>query len=178
MRCAPMLAMLLLTACVDEGPPPAAEPPPPPPPAFDAATIIDSAIAPAVAGEDGWNYAIASEADLTGDGVAERAVLTARVEMYRGRPAWDDGQPWQVYVEFADGTRRHLYAQRLQLGTLTLRVAESRDGLPATVILLEQLPHRLRVFEVSFDEARQPTVALLVDRMLDPTGQAASPQLP
>lgn len=146
--------------------------------AFDAATIVDTAIAPAIAGEDGWNYAVTSEADLTGDGVAERAVLTARVEMYRGRPAWDDGQSWQVYVEFADGARRHLYAQRLQLGTITSRVALPDSGGAATLVLLEQLPHRLRVFEVSFDEAREPNIALLVDRMLDPTGQAASPQLP
>jgi hypothetical protein len=146
--------------------------------AFDAVALIDSSIVPAVAGEDGWNYVLASEADLTGDGIAERAVLTARVELYRGRPAWDDGQPWQVYVEFPDGTRRHLYAQRLQLGTLTLRLAEARAPAPATLVLLEQLPDRLRVIEVSFDDRQEPTTRLLVERMLDPTGQAASPHLP
>lgn len=145
---------------------------------FDAATLLDSTIVPAVAGVDGWGYAVTSEADLTGDGVAERAVLTARVEMYRGRPAWDDGQPWQAYVEFADGTRRHLYAQRLQLGTLALRVSLPESEGPASLILIEHLPDRLRIFEAAFDAAGQPTVEQLLERRLDPVGQAAAPLLP
>lgn len=90
--------------------------------------LIDPTIPPAIAGEGGWNYHQSASADLDGDGSPERVVLTARVEMYRGRPAWDDGQPWQVYVETAQGTRTYLYAQRLQLGTLTMRITSGSDG--------------------------------------------------
>jgi hypothetical protein len=136
---------------------------------------IDSTIAPAVAGEDGWNYHQSSEVDLTGDGLLERVVLTARVELYRGRPAWDDGQPWQVYVESPDGERTYVYAQRLQLGTLTMRV--SRGETP-TVVLLEHLPDRLRVLEATYAGPGAVSVTVGFERDLDPRGETASPALP
>jgi hypothetical protein len=141
------------------------------------AVAIDTTIAPAVAGEGGWNYVQRATADLDGDGTAEDVVLTARVEMYRGRPAWDDGQPWQVYVESADRTRTYLYAQRLQLGTLTMRVSTSDPAGMATVILLEHLPDRLTVYEAGY-AAGDPRVIVRFQRPLDPRGQVASPLLP
>src|SRR5690554_5111771 len=113
-------------------------------------SLIDPDIPPAVAGEDGWGYQQSAEADLDRDGVSERIVLTARAEMVRGRPAWDDGQPWQVYVEAADGTRRYVYAQRLQLGALTMRLALDEAGDPASIVLFEHLPDRLRLFEAFY----------------------------
>ena len=67
-------------------------------------------------------------ADLTGDGAPERVVMTARVEMSRGRPLWDDGQPWQVYIEYADSTRTYMYANRLQLGMLEMRLTRPASG--------------------------------------------------
>ena len=140
--------------------------------------LVDSAIPPAIAGEAGWNYRQAAEVDLTGDGQPERVVLTARVELYRGRPAWDDGQPWQVYVEAADSTRTYMYAQRLQLGTLMMRVARSEPGRPATVVLLEHLPDRLSLYEVSYRRAGSVSVAIRFQREVDPRGETASPQLP
>lgn len=136
---------------------------------------IDSTITPAVAGEDGWNYHQSAEVDLTGDGLLERVVLTARVELYRGRPAWDDGQPWQVYVESPDGERTYVYAQRLQLGTLTMRV--SRGERP-TVVLLEHLPDRLRVLEATYAGPGAVSVTAGFERDLDPRGETASPSLP
>jgi hypothetical protein len=140
--------------------------------------LVDSAIPPAIAGEAGWNYRQAAEADLTGDGQPERVVLTARVELYRGRPAWDDGQPWQVYIEAADSTRTYVYAQRLQLGTLMMRVGRSEPGQPATVVLLEHLPDRLSLYEVAYRPSGRVSVALRFQREVDPRGETASPQLP
>ena len=58
------------------------------PPAPPIVQLIDSAIPPAVAGEAGWDYHQSVEADLTDDGQPERVVLTARVELVRGRPRW------------------------------------------------------------------------------------------
>lgn len=147
-------------------------------PASPSIQLVDATIPPAVAGEGGWNYQQSADADLTGDGQPERVVLTARVELSRGRPAWDDGQPWQVYIETQDGTRTYVYAQRLQLGTLTLRVSRSDAGHPATVVLLEHLPDRLSVYEVSYARPGAASVAVRFQRDLDPRGETASPQLP
>jgi hypothetical protein len=173
-------AVLLFSACGPDAPvpqtdsdQPGAESPSSPPPVQP----IDSTIAPAVAGQDGWHYQQSADVDLTGDGQLERVVLTARVELYRGRPAWDDGQPWQVYVESQDGTRTYVYARRLQLGTLTMRVTPNETDTPA-IVLLEHLPDRLRVLEASYRGPGVVSVAVEYERDLDPGGELASPQLP
>lgn len=140
--------------------------------------LVDSAIPPAVAGAEGWNYQQSARADLDGDGQAERVVLTAKVELYRGRPAWDDGQPWQVYIEAPDGGRTYVYAQRLQLGTLTMRVGSTEAGQRPTLVLLEQLPDRISLYEVSYGGPGRVTGAVRYQRLLDPTGETASPKLP
>jgi hypothetical protein len=139
--------------------------------------LVDSTISPAVAGADGWHYQQSADVDLTGDGNLERVVPTARVELYRGRPAWDDSQPWQVYVESQDGTRTYIYAQRLQLGTLTMRVSRG-DSDPVTIVLLEHLPDRLRVFEAQYMGPGAASVEVRFQRDLDPRGEIASPRLP
>ena len=143
-----------------------------------AVELVDSTIPPAVAGAEGWNYQQSARADLDGDGQAERVVLTAKVELYRGRPAWDDGQPWQVYIETADGRRTYVYGQRLQLGTLTMRVAQRDSAQAATVVLLEQLPDRMSVYEVSYSGPGRVSGAVRFQRLLDPAGETASPKLP
>lgn len=139
--------------------------------------LVDSTIPPAVAGEEGWHYQQSADVDLTGDGHLERVVLTARVELYRGQPAWDDGQPWQVYVEDRDGTRTYVYAQRLQLGTLTLRVTRGEVD-PPVLVLLEHLPDRMRVVEASYMGPGMVSVAVRYQRDLNPQGETASPRLP
>ena len=146
------------------------------PDSLQSVQLIDSTISPAIAGQDGWNYVESAPADVTGDSVPERIVLTARVEMYRGRPAWDDGQPWQVYVETQDGRRTYLYAQRLQLGTLTMRVTRADSGRKASVLLIENLPDRLRVLEAR-STGLGLSVTPLVEREVDPRGEQASPRL-
>lgn len=173
---------LLLGACAVEAPPPdsdegdlGADTGSQDSPAIQ---LVDATIPPAVAGEAGWNYQRSAIADLTADGQPERVVLTARVELYRGRPAWDDGQPWQVYVEAEDGSRTRVYARRLQLGTLTMRVSRSDAGHPATVVLLEHLPDRLSIYEVTYTRPGVASTAVRFQRDLDPRGEAASPQLP
>lgn len=165
--------VLLLTACAQSQPSqPAAAP------GDQAVGLVDPHIPPAVAGADGWNFQRSAELDLNGDGQPERVVLTARVELYRGRLAWDDGQPWQVYVEAADGSRTYLYAQRLQLGTLTMRLSRSEPGKPASIILFEHLPDRLSLYEAFYQQPGQASTRLRFERALDPRGELASPQLP
>lgn len=140
--------------------------------------LVDPSIAPAVAGTNGWNWQHSAQADLDGDGQAERVVLTARVEMRRGRPAWDDGQPWQVYVEAPGGRRTYVYAQRLQLGTLAMRVSRAEAGQPATIVLMEHLPDRLGVYEATYQGPGRASVATRYRKDVDPRGELASPRLP
>lgn len=140
--------------------------------------LIDTTIRPATAGADGWNYRQASDVDLTGDGRDERVVLTARVELIRGRPAWDDGQPWQVYVEHQDSSRTYLYAQRLQLGTLTLRVTRADSAGTPSILLIEHLPDRLRLIELGIRDSSRAVISSFFERALDPRGEAAGPRLP
>jgi len=105
-------------------------------------------------------------------------VLTARVELYRGRPAWDDGQPWQVYIEEGDSTRTYVFARYVQLGTLAMRVGEAVDGKPASVVLIEHLPDHLGVYEVVYEGPQRTSIIQRFERMLDPRGDLASPRLP
>ena len=140
--------------------------------------LVESTIPPAVAGEAGWHYQQSSETDLDGDGQPERVVLTAQVELYRGRPAWDDGQPWQVYIESKDTSRTYVFAQRLQLGTLTMRLSRSEAGTPATIVLLVHRPDKLSIYEASYRGPGQISVVPRFERDLDPTGEIASPALP
>ncbi|MEX2181613.1 MAG: hypothetical protein WD771_06185 [Gemmatimonadaceae bacterium] len=140
--------------------------------------LVDPAIPAAVAGADGWNYVRVAEGNLTGSGAPMRVVLTARVELIRGQPAWDDGQPWQVYVEAPDGRRTYVYAQRLQLGGLTMRVGLGDVGHPATVVLIEHLPDRLSVYEASYVGPDSVSVAVRFQRDVDPRGETAGPHFP
>ena len=142
------------------------------------AKLVDSAITPAVAGSDGWMYTQSVGADLDADGVAERVVLTARAEVMNGRPLWDDGQPWQVYVEEPDGERSYLYARYVQLGMVTMRIGLAEGGDPATVVLLEHLPDRLALYEIVYRGPGQAETVQHFERSLDPTGEVASPRLP
>lgn len=173
-------ATACVCGCAGDAPPPPGDggPRTPAEPVSSPVLPVDSTIPPAVAGENGWNYQQRAEADLTGDGLPERIVLTARVEMYRGRPAWDDGQPWQVYIEAPDGSRTYVYAQRLQLGALTMRVGLGEAGQPATLVLLEHLPDRLSLYEASYRGPARVSVATRFQRALDPNGETASPSLP
>ncbi len=149
--------------------------------ALQPATIvaIDSTIPPAIAGKDGWNYQQSVSRDLNGDGRAERVVITAKVEMYRGQPAWDDGQPWQVYVEDESGARTYLYARRLQLGTLKMRVTQPDSTGKTNIVMLEELPDRLSVYEAWYSGISRSRVVLSLERNLDATGDTArSPSAP
>ena len=178
MRIANLLIATMLLACAAEAP---VEEPvtslvtdaPAPPAPLD---LIDPAIPPAIAGEDGWNFHQAVRADFTGDGRPERVVMTARVELVRGQPAWDDGQPWQVYVESNDSTRTYIYAQRLQLGTLSMRMSQPDSTRLPTIILLEQLPERWRLIEVDYPTANAaPRAVLQFERQVDARGEIEEP---
>lgn len=189
----PVLALAAVILACDAGEPPISETRPG---AEDSATqadlasgfetaaggeppeLVDTSFAPAVAGEDGWMYSQSAEADLDGDGVPERTVITAHVEMIRGRPAWDDGQRWQVYVEEPEGHRTYLYARFVQLGTVTMRIGRSDGSRPPTVVLIEHVPDRVAIYEIHYEGPGSARAVTRFERLVDPTGELASPDLP
>jgi hypothetical protein len=147
-------------------------------PADSSVVLVDPSLAPAVAGEGGYLYQQRATADLDGDGAPETVVLTARVELIRGRPAWDDGQPWQLYVEEGDGTRTYLYARFVQLGAPTMRIALPGDRTQPTIIVLEHLPDSIAIFEAEYAAPGSVIIRQRFGRRLDPRGEVASPDLP
>ena len=180
-----LLLVAVAAACeVDEPETTGSEPAPPggaPSPVETqepAPVLVDSSVGGGVAGEEGWGYVQSTEVDLDGDGDAERVVLASRVELVRGRPAWDDGQPWQVYVQESSGERTELYRRFVQLGTVTMRItAPQADEAPA-VVLLEHLPDRLSVYEIAYQAPGRIRTRAPFVRNVDPVGELASPRLP
>jgi hypothetical protein len=83
-----------------------------------------------------------------------------------------------VYVEAPGGRRTYVYARRLQLGTLALRITQAERGQPATLLLLEHLPDRLAVYEANYAGPGRVSVATRLRKALDPHGGLASPRLP
>jgi hypothetical protein len=145
--------------------------------ALEAGALIDPSLPLAATGEE-WGYRQAADADLNGDGNLERVVLAARVETYRGRLAWDDGQPWQLYVEDADGNRTLVFSRYVQLGTLIMRVTRPEEIERAAVVLLEHLPDRMTLYEIHYAAPGAFGVRRIYQRGLDPRGEIASPDFP
>jgi hypothetical protein len=145
---------------------------------FPPVDLVDPGVPSGVAGDSEWGWYRSAEVDLNGDGQVERVVLMARVETVGGRPAWDDGQPWRVYVEAADGTRTDVYARRLQIATLTMRVALDGLGRPGSILLLEHSADQLSVYQAEYLAPGTVQTTLRFERDLDPRGELASPQLP
>ena len=141
-----------------------------------ALDLIDTTIPRAVAGDAGWNYVQTASSDLDLDGQNEKVILTARVEMIRGRPAWDDGQPWQAYVEEPDGTRTYVFARFVQLGTLSLRLSAKEGPDRPAIVLLEQLPDRLSVYEVEYSGPGRVRTTAPYERDLETGGDVSNPE--
>jgi hypothetical protein len=131
--------------------------------------LVDTALSAATAGDNGWDYHLRASADLDGDGQPERASLIARVGMDRRGPMWDDGQPWQLYIEEADGTRTYAYRRFVQLGTVEAHVASASSGGAAlSILLVENTPQAIRVYEVTYAGPGKVTAAERFTREIHP----------
>lgn len=131
--------------------------------------LVDSAVPAATPGQNGWNYQLLADADLDGDGQPERAALLAQVDRNARGFLWDDGQPWQLHIEEADGTRTYAYRRYVQLGTLEAHVATPAAGGSGLVILLvETTPGSIRMFEVAYAGPGKVTVVEQFTREIHP----------
>ena len=122
------------------------------PPAADAGLdLVDPAYPQPLPGD----YRRTARVDLDGDGREEQIVVLAAVELVRDGGefpgiddfAWDDGQPWQVYVEEPGGQRTYLFSQFVQLGTVEALV----DPDAARIWIVVQTGAGLDVYEVIYE---------------------------
>jgi hypothetical protein len=173
------LVTVLLAACADRTPPD--ERPETAPPAGGGASstasadtavvadLLEPRIPRAAAGDPRWRYQQRVRADLDGDGSAEAAVLICDVGLdARGLPMWEHGHRWQVYVEEPEGgARTYLYARFLPNGKLTAELTEADSGATPTIVLVEQAPGHLGVYELRYDGPDRVRVRSRFTRSLD-----------
>ena len=129
-------------------------------------TLVEPQRPLAVAGQDGYDFQQVATADFDGDGDAEQAVLIADAEVVNGEPLWDDGHTWQVYVEEATGERTHVYARFLQLGTLEAKTTDVAAGQAPHILLIEQLPDSLGIYELHYHGPNNVQLAEFVKRAI------------
>jgi hypothetical protein len=132
------------------------------------ASLIDAADDSVLTRTADWKYRQSNRVDLNGDGTLETVVLTCDVRMdARGRPLWEDGHRWAVYLE---GTPRniYLYSRFLPNGRLSVSVAKP-IGAATTLVLLEQTPFRIALYEIAVDASSLPFIRARLERDLDPS---------
>lgn len=142
---------------------------------YPAVDLVSPRHDDAVIGKAGWAHGQSATGDFDGDGTAERAVIIANAEDYRGRVLWNDGQIWQVYIEEPDGTRTYVYKQFLQLGSVLARVsrpetpdpAATGKPTPSRILLLEQVPQRFSAYEVHYAGPGNAQAFALLQRTYD-----------
>ena len=136
------------------------------------ADLVQARVPQAAAGDSGWAYSKRASVDLDGDGKPESVVLIADVTLdKRGQPLFEDGHRWQVYVEDAQQRRTRVYARFIPNGSLTVSVAQPVGGVRPTIILLEQQPDHVGVYEFRYVSPGKFDVWRRLERQLDQSTQ-------
>jgi hypothetical protein len=136
--------------------------------------LLDTSFPLAIAGQKGWGFRATSAADLNGDGVRENIFLIANVSLYRGKPVWDDGQVWQVYIEAPGAKRTYVFSRFVQLGEVEVLAARGRSEGEITLLILERTPHALNVFEIFYRGAQDFRAVQVLSREIDPSPTPAA----
>lgn len=136
------------------------------------ADLIQSRVPAATAGDSGWRYQQQVVADIDGDDDDETVVLISDVTLDAGgQPLWEDGHRWQVYVRESDGRVTRLYARFLPNGRLTAELAMPPSGATHGIVLIEQTPAHIGVYEFRYRGPNSVDVYRRLDRELDATRQ-------
>lgn len=86
-----------------------------------------------------WEYhRTYSNSDLNGDGKTERIHLLANVELVNGKPAWDDGQLWELIVEEKNGTKTSVFLDYIQLGSVEVNLIKKVQQSQELLLIIRQ----------------------------------------
>jgi hypothetical protein len=133
--------------------------------------LRDTSIARAVAGDPGWPYTQRVSADFDADGISETAVVISDVTLdRRGRPIWEDGHRWQVYIEEPTGERTYLFRRFLPNGQLQADVVRRESGTRA-LLLVARTPTHLSVYEVKYSGPERIVLVNGLDRQIEAAAQ-------
>jgi hypothetical protein len=135
-------------------------------PVAPARPLVDPALPPAVAGQDGYEYIQVATADFDSDGTPEQAFLIANAPVQNGDPLWDDGHVWQLYVEEPTGQRTYLFVRFLQLARVEARLTQSAAGEAPRILLNEQWPMAFYLYELGYRGPDSVEERVLVEREL------------
>ena len=124
---------------------------------------------PATADDPGWQYQQRATGDFDGDGTAETAFLISDVPLDdAGRPLWEDGHRWQVYVEEPGGARTYLYARFLPHGHLTADLTTEDSVTTPTILLMERTRDTVGIYQFRYERDGTAVLMQRVTRTLDP----------
>jgi hypothetical protein len=132
--------------------------------------LIEARVPAAVAGDSGWRYQQQVVADIDGDDDEETVVLISDVTLdAAGRPLWEDGHRWQVYVRETDGRVTRLYARFLPHGSLIADLTTPPAGSTLGIVLVERTPGHIGVYEFRYRGPDDVAVYRRLDRELEAT---------
>jgi hypothetical protein len=132
--------------------------------------LTDTSIVRAEAGTKGWMYEQKVAVDFDADGQIETAVLISDVTLDAGgKPLWEDGHRWQVYVDEPTGERTYIYRQFLPNGSLTADVVRRESGT-RTLLLIARTPHALNLYEVKYSGPQRIVLMNAIERPIEGAG--------
>jgi len=120
--------------------------------------LVDKTYSPVAEDEPGWDYRQTVTADLDGDGLEDTVTIIARVQRSPNNPheyLWDDGQPWQVFVESSKGERTPVYSRWVQIGQLKALISEKKADGKHDLILLELAGAGVSLYRVEYSGPNQ-----------------------
>jgi hypothetical protein len=132
--------------------------------------LTDTSIVQAEAGAKGWMYEQRVMVDFDADGQMETAVLISDVTLDAGgKPLWEDGHRWQVYVDEPTGERTYVYRQFLPNGSLTADVVRRESGT-RTLLLEARTPQSISVYEVKYSGPGRIVLMNVIERAIEGAG--------
>jgi hypothetical protein len=132
--------------------------------------LTDTSIVRAEAGAPGWMYQQKAEVDFDADGQLETAVLISDVTLdANGKPLWEDGHRWQVYVDEPTGERTYVFRQFLPNGSLTADVVRRESGT-RTLMLEARTPQSIALYEVKYSGPQRIVLMNVIERPVEGAG--------